>query len=76
MKRYISGFENRVSRRTSVTKKLKITGGCGKLHDELHDLRSAPNIIREITSRRAVLAGIKNALENMKKCENYFIRKM
>ena len=59
MKRYILGFENRASRRLSVTRKLKVTGGCGKLQDELHDLCSSPNIIREITSRRVVLAGIK-----------------
>jgi hypothetical protein len=45
-------FENRASRRIFGPKRDGVTGGWRKLHnEELHDLYSSPNIIRNITSR-------------------------
>jgi hypothetical protein len=45
-------FENRVLRRIFGPKRDEVTGGCRKLHDELHNLYSSPNIITMIKSRR------------------------
>jgi hypothetical protein len=46
-------FENRVLRRIFGPKGDEVTGECRKLHsEELHDLYSSPNIIRQIKSRR------------------------
>jgi hypothetical protein len=50
-------FENRVLRKTFGPKREK-DGSWRKLHnDELHDLYSAPNIVRVIKSRRMRWAG-------------------
>jgi hypothetical protein len=46
-------FENRVLRRIFGPKRDTVTGEWGGLHnEELNDLYSSPNIIREIKSRR------------------------
>jgi hypothetical protein len=51
-------FENRVLRRKSGPKWDEITGERGELHnEELHNLYSSPNIIRQIKSRRMRSAG-------------------
>jgi hypothetical protein len=45
-------FENRVLRGIFGPKRDEVTGGWRKLHNELHNLYSSPNIIRMIKSRR------------------------
>jgi hypothetical protein len=46
-------FENRVLRRIFEPKMYEVTGEWRKLHsEELHNLYSSPNIIRQIKSRR------------------------
>jgi hypothetical protein len=46
-------FENRVLRRIFGPEKDEVTGEWRKLHsEELHNLNSSPNIIRQIKSRR------------------------
>jgi hypothetical protein len=47
-------FDSRVLRRTSGTKRQKLTGVCGKLHyEELHNnLCSSPNVRRELIPKR------------------------
>jgi hypothetical protein len=46
-------FENRVLRRIFVPKRDEVTGEWGKLHnEELHNLYSSPDIIRQVKSRR------------------------
>jgi len=45
-------FENRVFRRVFGPKRDGVTGEWRKLHDELNDLHSSPNIVRVIKSRR------------------------
>jgi hypothetical protein len=51
-------FENRVLRRIFGPKRDEVTGEWRKLHnEELHNLYSFPNIIRQIKSRRMRWAG-------------------
>jgi hypothetical protein len=51
-------FENRVLRRLFGPKRDEVTGEWRKLHsEELHNLYSSPNIIRQIKSRRMRWAG-------------------
>jgi hypothetical protein len=46
-------FENAILRRIFVPKRDEVTGEWRKLHnEELHNLYSSPNIIKEIKSRR------------------------
>jgi hypothetical protein len=46
-------FENRILRRMFGPKRYKVTGEWRMLHsEELHNLYSSPNIIRQINSRR------------------------
>jgi hypothetical protein len=46
-------FENRILRRISGPKRDEVTGEWRKLHnEELYNLYSYPNIIRQIKSRR------------------------
>jgi hypothetical protein len=51
-------FENRLLRRIFGPKRVEVTGGWRKLHnEELHDLYSAPSIVRVIKARRMRWAG-------------------
>jgi hypothetical protein len=51
-------FENRILRRVFGPKKDEVVGDCRKLHnEELRNLYSSPNIIRQIKSRRMRCAG-------------------
>jgi hypothetical protein len=51
-------FENRVLRRIFGPKKDEVTGELRKLHgEELHNLYSSPDIIRQVKSRRMRWAG-------------------
>jgi hypothetical protein len=51
-------FENRVLRRIFVPKRDDVTGDSRKLHnEELHNLYSSPDIIRQVKSRRVRWAG-------------------
>jgi hypothetical protein len=51
-------FENRVLRRIFGPKRVEVTGGWRKLHnEELHGLCSSPSIIRVIKARRMRWAG-------------------
>jgi hypothetical protein len=51
-------FENRVLRRIFVLKRDEVTGEWRKLHnEELHNLYSSPDIIRQVKSRRMRWAG-------------------
>jgi hypothetical protein len=51
-------FENRVLRRMFRPKRDEVTGEWRKLHnEELHNLYSPPDIIRQVKSRRMSLAG-------------------
>jgi hypothetical protein len=51
-------FENRVLRRMFRPKRDEVTGEWRKLHnEELHNLYSSPDIIRQVKSRRMRLAG-------------------
>ena len=45
-------FENRVLRRIFGPRRDEVTGEWRKLHNELNDLYSSPNIVRVIKSRR------------------------
>jgi hypothetical protein len=50
-------FQNRVLRRIFGPKRDEVTGEWRKLHnEELHNLYSAPDIIRKVKSRRMRLA--------------------
>jgi hypothetical protein len=50
--RRLKVFENRVLRRVFVPKRDEVTGEWIKLHEELNDLYSLPNIVRVVKSRR------------------------
>jgi hypothetical protein len=51
-------FENRVLRRIFGPKRDEVTGEWRKLHnEELHNLYSSPDIIRQVKSRRMGWAG-------------------
>jgi hypothetical protein len=51
-------FENRVLRRISGPKRDEVSGEWRKLHnEELHNLYSSPDIIRQVKSRRMTWAG-------------------
>jgi len=50
-------FENRVLRRIFGPRSDEVTGEWRRLHNELNDLYSSPNIVRVIKSRRMRWAG-------------------
>jgi hypothetical protein len=51
-------FESRVLRRIFGTKRDGVTGEWSKIHnEELHNLYSSPDIIRQVKSRRMMWAG-------------------
>jgi hypothetical protein len=50
-------FENRVLRRVFGPKRDEVTGRWSKLHNNIHNSYSSPNIIRMIKSRRMRRAG-------------------
>jgi hypothetical protein len=50
-------FENRVLRRIFGLKRDEVTGEWRKLHNELNNLYSSPNIVRVVKSRRMRWAG-------------------
>jgi hypothetical protein len=57
-------FENRVLRRIFGPKRDEVTGEWRKLHsEELHNLYSSANTIRQIKSRRVRLAGYMERME-------------
>jgi hypothetical protein len=57
-KRRLRVFENRVRRRVFGPKRDEVTGEWRKLHnEELHNLYSSPDIIRQIKSRRIIWTG-------------------
>jgi hypothetical protein len=57
-KHRLSMFENRVQRRKFGPKRDEVTGEWRKLHsEELHNMYSSPNIIRQIKSRGIKWAG-------------------
>src|SRR5215469_8501273 len=55
--RRLRGFENRVLRRVFGPKRDQVTGEWRKLHEELRDLYSLPNILRVVKLRRMRWAG-------------------
>ena len=69
-------FENRVLRRILGPKKDEITGEWRKLHEELHDLYSLPNIVRVIKSRRMRWAGHIARLGEMRGAYRVFVGKL
>jgi hypothetical protein len=50
--RRVKVFENRLLRRVFGPKRDEVTGKWRKLHNELNDLYSLPNIVRVVKSRR------------------------
>jgi hypothetical protein len=66
-------FENRVLRRIFGPKRHKVTGEWRKLHiEELHNLYSSPDIIRQVKSRRMRWAGMWHASERREKCTRFW----
>jgi putative SOS response-associated peptidase YedK len=62
-------FENRFLRRIFEPKRDEVTGEWRKLHnEELHNLYSTPDIIRQIKSRTMRWAGMWHAWEKREKC--------
>jgi hypothetical protein len=66
-------FENRVLTSIFGPKRDEVTGEWRKLHnEELHNLYSSPNIIRQITSRRMRWAGhVARMGEEMNVCRGF-----
>jgi hypothetical protein len=69
-------FENRVLRRIFGPKRDEVTGEWRKLHnEELHNLYSSPDIIRQIKSRRMGWAGHVARMEEERKLYRVFVGK-
>jgi hypothetical protein len=69
-------FENRLLRRIFGTKRDEVTGQWRKLHnEELHNLYSSPNIIRQIKSKRMRLTGHMASMgEERKVCRGLVVK--
>jgi hypothetical protein len=69
----LRAVESRLLRRIFGQERGEITGGCRKLHNELHNLYSSQNIIKIIKSRRmrwaghAVLMGEEECIQGLMK---------
>jgi hypothetical protein len=69
-------FENRVLRRIFGPKREEVKGEWRKLHsEELHNLYSSPNIIRQIKSRRMRWAGNVACMEVVRKVYRVLVGK-
>jgi hypothetical protein len=69
-------FENIALRRIFGSKRDEITGEWRKLHsEELHNLYTSPNIIRQIKPRRIILAGHVARMEEERKMYKFFYGK-
>jgi hypothetical protein len=69
-------FENRVLRRIFGPKRDEVTGGWSKLHnEELYNLYSSPDIIRQVKSRRMRWAGHVTRMGEEKKMYNLLVGK-
>jgi hypothetical protein len=69
-------FENRVLRRTFGPKRDEVTGEWRKLHnEELHNLYSSPDIIRQVKSRRMRWAGHVARMEEERKVYKVLVGK-
>jgi hypothetical protein len=69
-------FENRVLRRIFGPKRDEVTGEWGKLHiEELHNLYSSPDIIRQVKSRRMRWAGHVARMEEERKVYRVLVGK-
>jgi hypothetical protein len=67
-------FDNRVLRRILGPKRDEVTGEWRKLHnEELHNLYSSPDIIRQIKSRRMRWAGHVARMEGERKSYRVFV---
>jgi hypothetical protein len=66
-------FENRVLRRIFGPKRVEVTGEWRKLHnEELHNLYSTPDIIRQVKSRRVRSQDMWHAWERREKCTRFW----
>jgi hypothetical protein len=66
-------FENRVQRRIFGPKRDEVTGEWRKLHnEELHNLYSSPDIIRQVKSRRMRWAGHVARMGEERKCTRFW----
>jgi hypothetical protein len=69
-------FENRVLRRIFGPKRDEVTGEWRKLHnEELHNLYSSPDIIRQVKSRRMRRAGHVARMGKVRKVYKDFVGK-
>jgi hypothetical protein len=69
-------FENRVLRRIFGPKRDEVTGEWSKLlNEELHNLYSSPDIIRQVKSRRMRWAGHVARMGEEKKVYNVLVGK-
>jgi hypothetical protein len=69
-------FENRILRRIFGSKRDEVAGEWKRLHSqELHNLYSSPNIIRQIKSRRMRWAGHVAHMGAEKKCKRFLVGK-
>jgi hypothetical protein len=69
-------FENRVLRRIFGPKRDEVTGEWKKLHnEELHNVYSSPDIIRQVKSRRMRWAGHVARMGEERKVYKVLVRK-
>jgi hypothetical protein len=61
-------FQNRVLRRIFGAKREDVTREWRKLHNDLHNFYSSPNIVRQIKSRRMNGQGMGHAWDRREKC--------